>query len=48
MRYLCLPGVVLGRNVGPGSIGLADLVDFLEDVIVELKVLKVGLFSTAY
>lgn len=38
-------GVVLGRNVGPGSIGLADLVDFLEDVIVELKVLKVGLDS---
>lgn len=37
--------LVLGRNVGPRSIGLANLVDLLKDIIAELKVLEVGLFS---
>lgn len=45
LRCVCLPGVVLGRNVSPGSIGFANLVNFLEGVIAELKVLKVRLFS---
>lgn len=36
--------LVLGRNVGPRSIGLANLVDLLKDIIAELKVLEVGLF----
>lgn len=36
--------LVLGRNVGPRSIGLANLVNLLKDIIAELKVLEVGLF----
>lgn len=36
--------LVLGRNVGPRSIGLANLVNLLKDIIAELKILEVGLF----